>query len=141
MDKALSPYIAGGGAKKFEERVRASYGIDADADLTKAVGGFQAMTQDLLTVLNDIPFSIPPYFALLGRAVVTLEGIALLGNPDYKLVMEAYPFVARKLLSDDRPAAQRALQEVLYASTSAGGSILKGERLAVMLNSAMGIVA
>ena len=35
------------------------------------------MTQDMLTVLNDIPFSIPPYFALLARAVVTLEGIAL----------------------------------------------------------------
>ena len=34
----------------------------------------QAMTEDLLTVLNEIPFSIPPYFALLARAVVTLEG-------------------------------------------------------------------
>jgi len=44
--------------------------------------------------------------------VVTLEGIALIGNPDYRLVMEAYPFVARKLLREDRPAAQRALQEV-----------------------------
>ena len=48
MDKALSPYIAGG--EGFEERVRASYGIDADADLGQAVGGFQAMTQDALTV-------------------------------------------------------------------------------------------
>jgi predicted unusual protein kinase regulating ubiquinone biosynthesis (AarF/ABC1/UbiB family) len=84
-----------------------------DGSLSSTAGGFQAMTQDLLTVLNDIPFSIPPYFALLGRAVVTLEGIALIGNPDYRLVMEAYPFVARKLLREDRPAAQRALQEVL----------------------------
>ena len=139
MDKALSPYVKGGGAKNYEAELKRMYNMDGS--LSSTAGGFQAMTQDLLTVLNDIPFSIPPYFALLGRAVVTLEGIALLGNPDYKLVMEAYPFVARKLLSDDRPAAQRALQEVLYASTSAGGSILKGERLAVMLNSAMGIVA
>jgi len=38
------------------------------------------MTQDALTVLNDIPFSIPPYFALLARAIVTLEGIALTGD-------------------------------------------------------------
>jgi aarF domain-containing kinase len=30
---------------------------------------------------------------------------------------------------------------VLYASTADGGSILQGQRLAVMLNSAMGIVA
>ena len=51
-----------------------------------AIGGFQAMTTDMLSVLNDIPFSIPPYFALLARAVVTLEGIALTANPDYRMV-------------------------------------------------------
>lgn len=140
MDKALSPYVKGGGAKKYEEELKRMYNM-SDGTLSSTAGGFQAMTQDLLTVLNDIPFSIPPYFALLGRAVVTLEGIALIGNPDYRLVMEAYPFVARKLLREDRPAAQRALQEVLYASTVDGGSILQGRRLAVMLNSAMGVVA
>ena len=139
MDKALSPYVKGGGAKKYEAELKRMYNMDGS--LSSTAGGFQAMTQDLLTVLNDIPFSIPPYFALLGRAVVTLEGIALIGNPDYRLVMEAYPFVARKLLREDRPEAQRALEEVLYASTQGGGSILQGQRLAVMLNSAMGIVA
>ena len=66
------------------------------------------MTQDALTVLNDIPFTIPPYFALIARAVVTLEGVALQGDPDYGLIMEAYPFVARKLLRDDRPGAALA---------------------------------
>ena len=140
MDKALSPYVKGGGAKKYEAELKKMYNME-DGSLQSTAGGFQAMTQDLLTVLNDIPFSIPPYFALLGRAVVTLEGIALIGNPDYRLVMEAYPFVARKLLREDRPAAQRALQEVLYASTVGGGSMLQGRRLAVMLNSAMGVVA
>ena len=68
MDKALSPYVKGGGAKKYEEELKNMYGMDGSMDST--VGGFQAMTQDMLTVLNDIPFSIPPYFALLARAVV-----------------------------------------------------------------------
>eukprot|EP00468_Gymnochlora_sp_CCMP2014_P013038 CAMPEP_0167751766 /NCGR_PEP_ID=MMETSP0110_2-20121227/6762_1 /TAXON_ID=629695 /ORGANISM="Gymnochlora sp., Strain CCMP2014" /LENGTH=895 /DNA_ID=CAMNT_0007637301 /DNA_START=1562 /DNA_END=4249 /DNA_ORIENTATION=+ len=137
MDKALSPYVKGGGAKKYEEEIRKTYGIDDTA--AGAVGGFQAMTQDALTVLNDIPFSIPPYFALLGRAIVTLEGVALTGNPDYGIIMEAYPFVARKLLREDRPEIQRALQQVLYGG-GAGGK-LGSERLAVLLNSAMGVVA
>ncbi len=73
-----------------------------------AVGGFQAMTQDALTVLNDVPFSIPPYFALIARAVVTLEGLALIGDPDYGLIMEAYPFVARKLLRSPLGGAARS---------------------------------
>jgi hypothetical protein len=67
MDKALSPYVKGGGAKRYEAELKQMYGMDGTMDAT--VGGFQAMTQDLLTVLNDIPFSIPPYFALLARAV------------------------------------------------------------------------
>ena len=75
MDKALSPYVKGGGAKQYEEELKKMYGMDGSIDST--VGGFQAMTNDMLTVLNDIPFSIPAYFALLARAVVTLEGIAL----------------------------------------------------------------
>merc|ERR1719502_1226915 len=114
MDKALSPYVKGGGAKRYEEELKKLYGFDDQG----AVGGFQAMTQDLLTVLNDIPFSVPPYFALIARAVVTLEGVALTGDPDYGLITEAYPFVARKLLREDRPEIQQALVEVLYGTGS-----------------------
>lgn len=114
-----------------------------DGSVSSTASGFQAMTQDMLTVLNDIPFSIPPYFALLARAVVTLEGVALTGDPGYRLVMESYPFVARKLLREDRPEVQRALQEVLYggAAGAAAGDALRGQRLSVLLNSAMGVVA
>ena len=79
MDKALSPYVMGGGAKKYEDELKKMYNFDEAG----AVGGFQAMTQDLLTVLNEIPFSIPAYFALLARAVVTLEGLALSVDPGH----------------------------------------------------------
>jgi aarF domain-containing kinase len=114
MDKALTPYVKGGGAVKYEAELKKTYGMDGS--MSGTTGGFSKMTQDALTVLNDIPFSIPPYFALLGRAIVTLEGIALTGNPNYGIIMESYPFVARKLLSEDRPAIQKALQQVILFS-------------------------
>ncbi|KAL1528435.1 hypothetical protein AB1Y20_009783 [Prymnesium parvum] len=136
MDKALSPYVKGGGAKMYEDELKRMYGFDDQG----AVGGFQAMTQDMLTVLNDIPFSIPAYFALLARAVVTLEGLALTGDPNYGLIIEAYPFVARKLLSEGRPELQQALQEVLYSAGDSRG-VVTPTRLASLLNSAAGIVA
>lgn len=41
-------------------------------------------------------------------------GVALTGDPDYRIVMEAYPFVTRKIISDDSPALQRALRDILY---------------------------
>jgi aarF domain-containing kinase len=137
MDKALTPYVKGGGAQRYEEELRKTYGLDGT--IRGNAGGFQAMTQDALTVMNDIPFSIPPYFALLGRAIVTLEGIALTGDPSYGIIMEAYPFVARKLLSEDRPEIQRALQEVLYSKSS--DMKLQATRLNVLINSALGIVS
>ena len=137
MDKALSPYVKGGGAKKYEAELMKLYGME-DTVQSK-VGGFQAMTQDALTVLNDVPFSIPPYFAILGRAIVTLEGVALTGNPDYGIIMESYPFIARKLMSEDRPEIQKALQEVLYSGNDNGS--IKFNRLLALLNNAAGAVA
>lgn len=139
MDKALSPYVKGGGAKKYEEELKKLYGMEEN-DMQSTVGGFQAMTQDALTVLNDIPFSIPPYFAILGRAIVTLEGVALTGNPDYGIIMESYPFIARKLLREDRPEIQTALQQVLYSGDDANSG-LKLSRLLALLNNAAGSIA
>lgn len=138
MDKALSPYVMGGGAKKYEEEVRKLYGMEDTDNMQSQVGGFQAMTQDALTVLNDIPFSIPPYFAILGRAIITLEGVALTGNPNYGIIMEAFPFISRKLLSEDRPEIQRALQEVLYSGDGSDSQGLKLSRLLSLLNTAAG---
>ena len=141
MDKALTPYVKGGGAVKYEEEIKKIYGMDGSISAT--AGGFSAMTSDAITVLNDIPFSIPPYFALLGRAIITLEGIALTGDPSYGIIMEAYPFVARKLLSEDRPEIQRALQQVLYSKTGHTNDKdgIQTTRLSVLLNSALGVVA
>jgi aarF domain-containing kinase len=140
MDKALTPYVKGGGAKKYEEELLKLYGMD-DGTVQSKVGGFQAMTQDALTVLQDVPFSIPPYFAILGRAIVTLEGVALSGNPDYGIIMEAYPFIARRLMKEGRPEIQKALQEVLYTSNDGDGNGLKLSRLLTLLNNAAGAVA
>jgi hypothetical protein len=141
MDKALSPYVKGGGAKKYEEELKKLYGMEEN-NMSSQVGGFQAMTQDALTVLNDIPFSIPPYFAILGRAIVTLEGIALTGNEDYGIIMESYPFIARKLLGENRPEIQQALQEVLFSKTDSDSSNgLKLTRLFALLNNASGGIA
>lgn len=134
MDKALSPYVRGGGAKRYEEEVRRIYGMSENT-----MGGFSAMTRDALTVLNDVPFQIPPYFALLARAIVTLEGVALQGNPDYALILSAYPFVARKMLRDDRPQLQRALQDALYGGNNNNEKKLSTRRLVALLNGALGV--
>lgn len=54
------------------------------------------------------------YFALIIRAISVLEGIALVGDPGFAIVDEAYPFVARRLLTSDSPRLREALRYMVY---------------------------
>ena len=116
MDRVLTPYLRGGGAKSFN---------------------FQALSRDLLSVTLEIPFSVPPYMSLLARAVATLEGIALLGDPQYQMVAQAYPFVVRKVLRNDSSSSTAVLRDILFDSSGA----IKATRLSTLLNAALGYVA
>ncbi|EFJ41361.1 hypothetical protein VOLCADRAFT_40547, partial [Volvox carteri f. nagariensis] len=75
---------------------------------------FQELAADLAQITFDYPFRIPPYFALIIRAIGVLEGIALVGNPDFALVDEAYPYIAKRLLTDDSPRLRAALRYMVY---------------------------
>ncbi|EFJ46283.1 hypothetical protein VOLCADRAFT_105641 [Volvox carteri f. nagariensis] len=125
MDRVLSPYLRGGGAAAFN---------------------FSALSQDLLAATLEIPFSVPPYMSLLARSVATLEGIALAGDPQYAMVAQAYPFVARKVLRNDSSTASALLRDLLLIREVATpgaevGSQLAARRLAALLNAALGYVA
>uniref|UniRef100_A0A7S3R8B9 Protein kinase domain-containing protein n=1 Tax=Dunaliella tertiolecta TaxID=3047 RepID=A0A7S3R8B9_DUNTE len=79
---------------------------------------FQELSADLAQITFDYPFRIPPYFALIIRAISVLEGIALVGNPDFAIVDEAYPYIARRLLTDPSPRLREALRYMIYGRTS-----------------------
>ena len=62
----------------------------------------------------DYPFQIPSYFALILRAFSVIEGIALRADPSYSIVQECFPYLSRRLLTDDSPRVRGALQQMLY---------------------------
>lgn len=78
---------------------------------------FQELASDLAQITFDYPFRIPPYFALIIRAIGVLEGIALVGNPDFAIVDEAYPYIAQRLLTDESPRLRRALRYTIYGKS------------------------
>ncbi|KAI0558541.1 Protein kinase [Gracilaria domingensis] len=96
---------------------------------------FQSLSDELATVTFDFPFSIPPAFALLLRALSVLEGIALVGDPQFKLIMESFPFVSRLIMTDRSPALRTALREILYKDGS-----FSPRRLRVLLDSSQGVI-
>merc|ERR1712238_360045 len=88
-------------------------------DVALAGGGaksinFQELAADLAQITFDYPFTIPPYFALVIRAISVLEGIALVGNPNFAIIDEAYPYIAKRLMTDDSPRLKNALRYMVY---------------------------
>lgn len=71
------------------------------AHVRKCLWGVQ-VTDDLANISKDYVFVIPPYFALILRAFSVLEGIGLDADPDYTIVDECYPYISKRLLTDDR---------------------------------------
>lgn len=75
---------------------------------------FQELAADLAEITFEYPFQIPPYFALVIRGIGVLEGIALVGNPNFAIIDEAYPYIARRLITDDSPRLKAALKYMVY---------------------------
>ena len=57
---------------------------------------------------------MPPYFAYIARAFLTLEGIGLQNDPMYAIVGECLPYVSQRLLTDPDPRVSEALRTFIY---------------------------
>ncbi|MEZ2234304.1 ABC1 kinase family protein [Microcoleus sp.] len=75
---------------------------------------FKSITDELSAVMYEYPFRVPAYYALIIRSLVTLEGIAINVDPEFKVLSKAYPYVAKRLLSDPAPELRTSLQELLF---------------------------
>ena len=79
---------------------------------------FKSITDQLSQVMYDFPFRVPAYYALIIRSLVTLEGIAINVDPDFKVLSKAYPYVAKRLLTDQSPELRTSLQDLLFKDGS-----------------------
>jgi predicted unusual protein kinase regulating ubiquinone biosynthesis (AarF/ABC1/UbiB family) len=77
---------------------------------------FKAITDRFSELMYDYPFRVPARFALIIRAVVSQEGLALRLDPDFKIIAVAYPYVAKRLLAGDTKEMREKLLEVLFDS-------------------------
>jgi len=81
----------------------------AAVELTQKIEQLQSENADV--------FAIPEYFVYMSRAFSTLEGIGLSADADYAILKECFPYLAKRLLSDDSPRARGALRTLLYGGS------------------------
>ena len=75
---------------------------------------FKAITDRFSELMYDYPFRVPARFALIIRAVVSQEGLALRLDPDFRIIAVAYPYVAKRLLAGDTREMREKLMEVIF---------------------------
>jgi hypothetical protein len=75
---------------------------------------------------NQDSFTIPEWFVYTSRAFITLEGVSLQADESYSLIQSCFPYIAKRLLKDDSPRAQKALKELLYGA----GDMIDVEQIA-----------
>jgi aarF domain-containing kinase len=111
LSRVFDQALAGGGAKSLN---------------------FNLLAADLAEITYKYPFRIPPYFALIIRAISILEGIALVGNPKFAIIDEAFPYIARRLLTDPTPRLQESLRYMIYGQS--GSDTLDADRVVDLLD-------
>lgn len=117
--------------------------LTPDVDLTPIIPAFAEVFQDALgssvsdiniatitdrlsELMYEYPFRVPAYFALIIRSLVTLEGIAINVDPDFKVLGEAYPYIAKRLLTDPAPELRSSLKQLLFKEESFRWNRLEG---------------
>lgn len=68
------------------------------------------------SLAEQYPLTIPPWFGLIVRAFSAIEGLGLGLDSGYSIVNQCFPFLARRLLTDDSPRVRLALKSFLYGS-------------------------
>jgi len=81
--------------------------------------------------MYKFPFKLPPYYALIIRSLLTLEGIALSVDSNFKILGAAYPYFARRLMEDPDPELRESLKEMLFDNDK-----FKWDRLEDLLSNA-----
>ncbi|NCJ06723.1 AarF/ABC1/UbiB kinase family protein [Synechococcales cyanobacterium C] len=74
----------------------------------------QRIFDQLSEIMYEYPFRVPAYYALIVRSLLTMEGIALGVDPNFKVLNAAYPYVAKRLLTDPAPELRTSLRELLF---------------------------
>ena len=99
--------------------------------LGESVGSFnfKAITDRFSELMFEYPFRVPARFALIIRAVVSQEGLALRLDPDFKIISVAYPYVAKRLLAGDTSEMREKLLDVIFDASGR----LRLERLESLL--------
>jgi len=77
---------------------------------------FKNVINKLGDIMYTYPFSLPPFYIAIIRCLGVLEGLAIQVDPKARILSEAYPYVASRVLTDDQEELQEAFRRLALTS-------------------------
>lgn len=75
---------------------------------------FSKVLGKIWSVAFKYHFRMPPYYTLVLRSLASLEGLAVAADGTFKTFQAAYPYVVRKLLSENSLETRRLLNQAIF---------------------------
>ena len=94
---------------------------------------FKNVVGKLGDIMYTYPFSLPPFYISIIRCLGVLEGLAIQVDPKSRIISEAYPYVANRVLTDD---SQEELREALRRLIFTADGHIRWSRLESLLDEA-----
>ena len=92
---------------------------------------FKNVVGKLGDIMYTYPFSLPPFYISIIRCLGVLEGLAIQVDPKSRIISEAYPYVANRVLTDD---SQEELREALRRLIFTADGHIRWSRLESLLD-------
>ena len=94
--------------------------------------------KNVINALGDImytyPFSLPPFYISIIRCLGVLEGVAIQVDPQFRVISDAYPYIASRVLTDPQDDLQEALSRLAFSKDGR----IRWDRLEGLLQEAKG---
>ncbi len=84
---------------------------------------FKELTYDLADVMYDYPFRLPSNFTYIMRALMTLEGIGIITDPEFNFFETAKPYAKEFMLKREGKDLRKLLVDKLLGRDQEGGKI------------------
>jgi aarF domain-containing kinase len=94
--------------------------VACGSDIEKRKQAMQKCSREILTFVREFEFALPDYYLALGRAMLTLEGIAIAADMEFDIFKAAAPMVIRYLAKQGK--AETAQLGRRIASTFSAGA-------------------
>ena len=126
----------GGSVRRLEPVYFPGLRADVGVEVAEEVRFFDFFLPALViasTMVEFYPFSLPPFYISIIRCLGVLEGLAIQVDPKARIISEAYPYIANRVLTDD---TQEELREALRRLIFTTDGHIRWSRLESLLDEA-----